>query len=102
MRKLQTLLEKEELLRKLNMTNTWISETENDIEELQITHEGIIERIPLRKRLHNFKCFQEKNRNRLDLAKERETQGRNERDMQEKKKGNKETVELNLVHSGLY
>ena len=29
------------------MANTWISETENDIEELQITQEDIIERTPL-------------------------------------------------------
>ena len=29
------------------MANTWISETENDIEELQITQEDITERIHL-------------------------------------------------------
>ena len=44
------------------MANTWISETENDIEELEITHEDITERIPLRNKLHNFKGLQEKPR----------------------------------------
>ena len=44
------------------MANTWISETENDIEELQITQENIKECTPLRNKLHNFKCFQEKPR----------------------------------------
>ena len=42
------------------MANTWISETEDDIEELQITQEDITERTPLRNKLHNFKGFQEK------------------------------------------
>ena len=42
------------------MTNTRINETENDIEEHQITHEDIKERTPLRNKLHNFKGFQEK------------------------------------------
>ena len=41
------------------MTNTWISETENYIQEVQITHEDITERTPLR---NNFKGFQEKPR----------------------------------------
>ena len=41
------------------MINTWINETENDIEELQITQEDITERIPLR---NKFKVFQEKPR----------------------------------------
>ena len=41
------------------MANTWINETENDIEELQITYEDITERIPLRNKLHNLKGFQE-------------------------------------------
>ena len=40
------------------MANTWISETENDIEDLQITHEDITERTPLRNKLHNSKGFQ--------------------------------------------
>ena len=47
-------------IRKLKMTNTWISKMENDIEELQITQEDITERTPLRNKLHNFKGFQEK------------------------------------------
>ena len=42
------------------MANTWSSETENDIEELQITQEDITERTPLRNKLHNFKAFQGK------------------------------------------
>ena len=44
------------------MANARISETENDIEELQITQEDITERTPLRNKLHNFKGFQEKPR----------------------------------------
>ena len=44
------------------MANTWISETENYIQELQITHECITERTPLRNKLHNFKGIQEKPR----------------------------------------
>ena len=44
------------------MANTWISETENDIEELQITQEDITERTPLRNKLHSFQGFQEKPR----------------------------------------
>ena len=44
------------------MANTWIDETENNIEEFQITQEDITERTPLRNKLHNFKCFQEKPR----------------------------------------
>ena len=45
------------------MTNTLISETENDIEEFQIAHEYITERILFRNKLRNFKGFyQEKNR----------------------------------------
>ena len=42
------------------MANTWISEMENDIEELKITHENITECTLLRNKLHNFKGFQEK------------------------------------------
>ena len=34
------------------MANTWISETESDIEELQITQEDITERTPFRNKLH--------------------------------------------------
>ena len=40
---------------KLKMTNAWINETENDIEELHITYEDIKERIQLRNMLHNLK-----------------------------------------------
>ena len=48
----------------LKMANTWINETEYDIEELQITHEDIAEHrpIPLRNKLNHFKGFQEKPR----------------------------------------
>ena len=49
-------------IRKPKITNTWINETENDIEEFQITYEDITERPPLRNKLHNFKGFQEKPR----------------------------------------
>ena len=44
-------------IRKLKMHNTWINETENDIEELQITHEDFTKRTPLRQKLYNFKGF---------------------------------------------
>ena len=44
------------------MANKCVNETENDIQELQITHEDITERTPLRNKLHNFKGFQEKPR----------------------------------------
>ena len=50
------------------MANTWISETENDIEELQIIHENITERTPLRNKLHNYKGFQEKPRRKAGAA----------------------------------
>ena len=42
------------------MANIWINETENDIEKLQIIHEDITERTPIRNKLHNFKGFQVK------------------------------------------
>ena len=44
---------------KLKMANTWINETESDIEELQITHDDITKRIPRSNKLHNFEGFQE-------------------------------------------
>ena len=46
------------------MAKTWNDETENDIEELQITHEDITERTPLRNKLHNSKGFLEKPRSK--------------------------------------
>ena len=55
-------------IRKLNMANTWINETENHIEELQITQEDITERTPLRNKLHNFKGFQETPRRKTGAA----------------------------------
>ena len=42
-----------------------MNETQNDIEELQITHEDITERTPLRNELHNFKGFQEQPRRKI-------------------------------------
>ena len=44
------------------MANSLINETENDIEELQITHQDIRERTSLKNKFHNFKGFQEKPR----------------------------------------
>ena len=58
------------------MANTGMDETENDNEELQITHDDITEHIPLRRmnKLHNLKGNpQKKNRSRLDLGKDRKT-----------------------------
>ena len=49
-------------IRKLKMSNTWINETQIEIEELEITHEDIIQRTPVSNKLHNFKDFQEKPR----------------------------------------
>ena len=46
-------------IRKLKIANMWISEMENDTEELKLTHEDITERTPLRNKLHNFKGFHE-------------------------------------------
>ena len=50
------------------MANTWINETESDIEELQITHEDITERTPLRNKLHNSRGFQEKPRRKTEAV----------------------------------
>ena len=46
------------------MASTWINETENYSEKLQITQKDIIERSPLRNKLGlpKFKGFQEKPR----------------------------------------
>ena len=49
------------------MANTWITETENDIEELKITQKDITERTPLRNKLHNFKGFQENREGKQEL-----------------------------------
>ena len=72
------------------MANTWISETKNDIEELQITHEDTTERTPLRNELHNFKGFQEKPRRKTGATwteKRREkTQGNMREIWRERKK----------------
>ena len=59
-------------IRKLKMANIWISETENDIEELHITHEDITEHTPLRNKLHNFKGFQEKLRRKTGAVRTEE------------------------------
>ena len=71
------------------MTNPWISETENDIEELQITQEDITDRTPLRNKLHNFKGFQEKPRRKTGAAwteERRENHKETMRDMEGKEK----------------
>ena len=73
----------------LKIANTSINETENDIEEFQITHEDIIERIPLRNKLLNFKGFQEKNpeENRSLWTEERRGKHKERmRDMEEKER----------------
>ena len=49
------------------MANTWISETENYIEELQITHEDTM-CTSLRNKLLNFKAFQEKPRRKTQAV----------------------------------
>ena len=49
------------------MANTWITEMENDTEELQITYEDITERTPLRNKLHHFKGFQENREEKQEL-----------------------------------
>ena len=54
-------------IRKLKMTNTRISETENYIEELQITHENITEHTPLRNKLINFKGFKKNREEKQEL-----------------------------------
>ena len=41
-------------IRKRKMANTCISETENDIEKLQIRHEDITEHSSLRNKAHKF------------------------------------------------
>ena len=87
------------------MANTWINETENDIEELQSTHADITECTPLRNKLYYFKGFQEKREEKQELfelkKRERETQGKNERYMEGKEKGRKKAFETNVVHSGV-
>ena len=77
------------------MASTWISETENDIEELQITHEDITERTPLRNKLHNFKGFQEKPRRKTGAACTEERREKHKERMREiwrerKKEGRKQ------------
>ena len=39
------------------MANKWVNVTENDIEELEITHEDIAEPTTLRNKLHILKDF---------------------------------------------
>ena len=82
------------------MANTWISETENDIEELQITHEDITEHISLRNKLHNFEGFQEKQK--LFVLRKGEKNTRKELERYGGKGKRKELVETNVVHSGLF
>ena len=66
------------------MSSTWINETENDIEELQITHEDITERTPLTNKLHILKVSRknpEEKQELFGLREKRETQGKNEREI---------------------
>ena len=72
------------------MANTWISETENDIEELQITQD-ITERTPLRNKLHNFKGFQEKLRRKTGAAWTEERREKHKERMRNTEEENKET-----------
>ena len=77
------------------MDNTWISETENGIEELQITQEDIKERTPLRNKLHNFKGFQEKPRRKTGATWTEERREKHKERMREiwrerKKEGRKQ------------
>ena len=80
---------------------------ENDIEELQITHEDIIERTPLRNKLHHFQCFQEKPRRKTGAVWTQERKEKHKERMREiqalnGKEKRKEAVETNVVHSGLF
>ena len=80
------------------MANTWISEMENDIQELQITQEDITERTPLRNKLHNFKGFQEKPRRKTGATWTEERGEKHKERMREiwrerKKEGRKQLVE---------
>ena len=65
------------------MANTWISEMENHIEELQITHEDITERTPLKNKLHNFKGFQENPRRKTGAVWVEETREKHKKRMRE-------------------
>ena len=86
------------------MGNTWISEMENDIEELQITHEDITERTPLKNKLHNFKGFQDKQRRKTGAVWTEERREKHKERMGKiwEKGKRKEAVETNVVHSGLF
>ena len=77
------------------MANTWISETENDIEELEITQEDITERTPLRNKLHKFKGFQGKPRRKTVATRTEERREKHKERMREiwrerKKEGRKQ------------
>ena len=85
------------------MTNTQISEMENDIVELNVTHEDITERTPLRNKLHNFKCFQEKPKRKTGAVWTEERREKHKERMGKiwEKGKRKEAVETNVIHSGL-
>ena len=77
------------------------------MEELQITHKDITERTPLRNKLHNFKCFQEKPSRKTGAVwteerREKHKERMRERWRETKKETTKEPVETNVVHSGLF
>ena len=62
------------------MANIWINETENDSEELQITHEDITKCTPVRNKLHNFKGYQVKTRRKIgDVWTEERTENHDNR-----------------------
>ena len=91
----------------MKIVNIWSSETENDIEELQITREDITKRTPLRNKLHNLKGFQEKPRRNTGAVWTQERKEKYKERMREvwrerKTEGRKEIVETNVVHSGLF
>ena len=80
------------------MANTRINETEINIEELQITHEDIAERTPLRNKLHNFKGLQEKSRRKAGAVWTEERREKHKERMRElwrerKKEGRKQLKE---------
>ena len=55
-------------LDKIKMDNTWMRETKNDMQELQITPQDIEERVPLKKKLKKCKGFQEKPKKKTGAA----------------------------------
>ena len=72
---------------------------ENDIEELQIIHEDIAGHTPLRNKLYNFKCFQEKPRRKTGAVWTEERKEKHKKRMREmwrerKKDGRKQLKQM--------